>query len=396
MINIAIICEYNPFHNGHEYQIQKIRDIFGENANIICLMSGNFVQRGDFAIFDKHTRAKMAVLGGSDLVLELPVQYAISSAEFFARGSISILNNLNCIDYLCFGSECGDISTLIDISNILISSNFQEKLKLELKNGISYPKSLDLALSTYNEKYSEIIKNPNNTLGIEYIKAIISSKSAIKPITITRKNVEHHATEEIENIASASYIRKNIQNDISHLTPCFEEISDKQPNLMITCENAILSYLKRKTTDDFLKIRDVSEGLEHKIVTELKKSTSLQDLISNIKSKRYTESRIRRIILNSYLDITKDFTEFEPKYAKVLSFSENGRKIIKSCKESSKIPLIIKPTLDYNLCEIGKKQELLDETTTDLYFMSYTDTSKRISGNEKRISPIYIEKSTQN
>lgn len=390
MKNIAIICEYNPFHNGHKYQIEKTREIFGENTNIICIMSGNFVQRGDFAIFDKHTRAKCAILGGANLVFELPLSYAVSSAELFAKGAISVLNSLNCIDFLCFGSECGDIDMLIEVSKAIKDENINETIKNYLKTGISYPNALDKALSDFNKNFGEIIKNPNNTLAIEYINQLILTKSTIKPITITRKNTGYHSNFELDNIASASYIRDNFDNNVLHLIPneCKSELLER--NSILTVENSILSYLKRQNADYFKKIRDVNEGLEHKIVKSIKISTSLEELYANIKSKRYTQSRIRRIILNAYLGIEKEFTEISPKYAKVLAFDDNGRKILKNLKKSSQIPIILKPASDYNLCINGKKQFELDILATDLYSMGFLNQNMRISSNELKNSPIYI------
>ncbi len=393
MKSIAIISEYNPFHNGHKYQIDETRNIFGNNINVISLMSGNFVQRGDLAIFDKHTRAKCAVFGGADLVLELPITFALSSAELFAKGSVSILNELNCVDYICFGSECGDIETLYKIANILLSDDFNNEVKENLKLGLSYPKTLDLTLSKIDSSFGEIIKNPNNTLGIEYIKALISSNSKIKPLTILRKNVDHHSEFENDNFASASYIRKNIDNNIFHLLPknVTKELENKTPVSIKTIENSILSHLKRKDASFFANIADVSEGLEHKIVKSLKIATSLETLFDLIKSKRYTKSRIRRIILNSYLEIDKSYQKNMPRYAKVLAFNNKGRKILKNMREISHLPLILKPTLNYDLCEIGRKQFELDLLTTDLYSMAFSDKQERISGLELRKSPIFID-----
>ncbi|MFI3226899.1 MAG: nucleotidyltransferase [Clostridia bacterium] len=392
MKTVAIIAEYNPFHNGHKFQIDKIREIFGDETNIVCIMSGNYVQRGDFAIFDKHTRAKCAILGGANLVFELPLPYVVSSAEFFARGAVSVLDNLGCIDYLCFGSECGDIDKLWDISRVLTSEKLQNDIKKCMQTGISYPNALDQVLSDYDASFGEIIKNPNNTLGIEYIKSLISLKSDIKPITITRKNTGYHSDEQIDGIASASYIRKNIDEEILHLMPekCADIIKNIPNISMYSVENSILTYLKRKNSDYFAKIRDCNEGLEYKIVTELKIATSLDDLLEKIKSKRYTQSRIRRIILNSYLEIYKEYTEILPQYAKVLAFDDDGRKILKKLKETCKIPVITKPAGDYNFCEDGKKMINLDILATDLYFMAHDNPKSRVSGFEMKTSPIYV------
>ena len=391
MHNIAIISEYNPFHNGHKFQIDQTRKILGENSKIISLMSGNFVQRGDFAILDKHTRAKMAVLGGVDLVFELPICYAISSAEFFARGSILALNKLNSIDYLCFGSECGNINILCEIADILLNDDFD--IKDYMKTGVSYPKALDLALSKYDKNYSEIIRNPNNTLAIEYIKALKSTNSKIKPMTILRENVSHHSEEVVNDFASASYIRQNIRENISSLMPkqCFDVLNTAildgcAPNNIKDVENSVLSFLKRKDENYFKTIFDVSEGLEFKIVKSLKDSTSLDELYGKIKSKRYTLSRIRRIILNAYLEITKENIKTTPTALKVLAFNDSGREVLRNLKDVSEIDIVTKP-LDYSSYDKN-----IFNISTDLYSMCYEKTSLRVSSNELKKSPIYIGK----
>ncbi|MFI3115200.1 MAG: nucleotidyltransferase family protein [Clostridia bacterium] len=395
MKNIAIICEYNPFHNGHKLQIDKILEKFGSDTNIICIMSGNFVQRGDFAIFDKHTRAKSAILGGANLILELPLPYAISSAEFFAKGAVYVLNQLNCIDYLCFGSECGDIDTLTDISNHILDPSFFEKVQDCMQKGISYPNALDEVLNKINVKFSEIIKNPNNTLGIEYIKALNLSKSTIKPITITREKTGYHSDFEISDISSASYIRKNIESDIFHLMPekSANNIKLASKFSIYNVENSILSHLKRKDSEFFKSIRDCNEGLENKIVSSLKKVTSLDELYTEIKSKRYTNSRIHRIILNSYLEISKKHTDTSPKYTKVLAFDDKGRQILKKLKDCSEFAIITKPSAEYNLCFEGRELLSLDILSTDLFFMACEDKSCRKSNFEMTTSPVYIKNS---
>lgn len=386
-MNIAIICEYNPFHNGHKFQIDKIREKFGKEAKIIAIMSGNFVQRGDFAIFDKHSRALMAVNAGVDVVFELPLVSALSSAEDFAKGAVHILEKLGNIDYICFGSECGNIDILNEIATLLLSNNLD--IKQFLDNGISYPKAISMALEEINPNFSQIVSNPNNTLGIEYIKALKVLNSAIKPFTIKRESVDHHATTAVDNFASASYIRENIKSDISHLIPTqnvdiFNALEVITPN-----ENAILSYLKHLTCEDFAEIHDVTEGLENKIVKALKTATTLDELYENIKSKRYTLSKIRRIIIKSYIKITKNIANITPNYVKVLTFNDKGADFLKSIKKTTRLSVITKPSTLVNLTEIDKKLLKLDEIATDLYFMASKNSKNRTSSKELTTSPIY-------
>lgn len=385
MKTVAIICEYNPFHNGHKYQIEKIRKSFGENTRIVAIMSGNFVQRGEFAIFEKHTRAEMAINSGVDLVVELPIIHAISSAENFAKGGVLVANELN-VDYLCFGSECGDIKLLEEVSRCTLDNDFIEKVKECMKSGISYPLAVSNVLSDIKKEYKEIITNPNNTLGIEYIKSLITLKSHVKPMTILREKVSHNSKSTKENYASASYIRENIKNDIKKFIPNENEHLVKMGNISLINENAILSFLKRKSPEFFKQIPDVSEGLENKIVKELKTATSLDEFYDKTTSKRYTKSRIRRIIINSYLELNKKHQEIGIKYIKTLAFNDVGVSLIR--EYTSNLPLIIKPSADYKLCEQGEKLMKLDEISTDLYFMSKIDEKLRVSGKEFVISPI--------
>lgn len=373
----GIIAEYNPFHNGHEYQIKTFKEKYNI-SHVIIVMSGNFVQRGDVAIIDKFKRANMAIMGGADLVLELPVPYALSSAEHFARGGISILNSLGCVDTLCFGSTT-DIHTLIDIAKISEElRNSKEVLSL-MESGRTFPNALsEVVASVYNKDYSNALSEPNNVLGIEYIRALNFLNSTIEPITITRKNVQHNSTVAIENFASASYIRNSIYNDNfvdKFLSNYSNDVLNQSTIDGSICklknlENAILYKLRTSSIDEIKSITDVSQGLEYRIYQSVRSTSNLYDLLMSIKTKRYTLARIRRIILNLLIGTNKLDILTPPPYGRILAMNKNGIEMLSKANKSTKIPI------DTSLARLKKisAQTLrfaeLESQATDIYNIS--------------------------
>lgn len=371
----AIVCEYNPFHNGHAYHIKKTRD-FGA-THIIAIMSGNFVQRGDFAILPKLERAKMALLSGIDLVIELPVIWAISSAEFFANAAVKIADSLGLVDTLCFGSECNNIELLKKVSTILEKKEIKSLILQELKNGVNFPKARENVIRhIYGNELSDILSSPNNILAIEYIKSLNKINSSILPLTIKRI-CSGHDKKTIKNaISSASHIRDLIYNNkkYSGLMPesaveiVKKNIQElKAPANIYFVETAILSKLRTMNLKELSNICDISEGLENRIYKSIKNATSLDELFSLIKTKRYPLSRIRRIILNAFLGITKRDLNSNIPYIRILGFNENGKQLLKAIKENSNLPIITKGSDILNLNESAKHIFALEQISTDLY-----------------------------
>lgn len=371
----AIISEYNPFHNGHAYHIKKTRD-FGA-THIIAIMSGNFVQRGDFAIISKLERTKMALLSGVDLVIELPVIWAISSAEFFANAAVKIANSLGCVDTLSFGSECNNIELLKKLSIILERKEIKSLILEELKKGVSFPKARENVIKhIYGDELSDILRYPNNILAIEYIKSLNKINSNINPLTIKRTGSGHDKKLIKDSISSASYIRELIYNNkkYSGLMPksaaeiIQKNIQDfKAPANIHSVETAILSKLRTMNIKDLSNICDVSEGLENRIYRSIKNATSLDELYSLVKTKRYPLSRIRRIILNAFLGITKQDISSDIPYIRILGFNENGKQLLKAIKEHSKLPIITKGADILNLDKSAQHIFRLEQMSTDLY-----------------------------
>lgn len=346
---LAIIAEYNPFHNGHKFHLDKSKLLTGADY-VICITSGNFMQRGEPSIVDKFKRAEIALKNGIDLVVELPAIFATSNAEVFALGAMKIIKELRIVDYVSFGSECGDIlklNTLADLFNEE-PSDFVELLKFELDRGISYPKAIKNATNTYfnNKEMGDILSSPNNTLAIEYLKAIKKLNFEITPITVKREGLDDE-----DNISSGITSGSNIRRLVSenkkynHTVPfeTFEIIEEAKENndIVIGLEafEDILIYKIRELSAEVLKqYPDVTEGLENKIKESALISTNYEELVSNIKSKRYTEARIRRILTHILLDITNRDVEIALKtkpYIRVLGFTKKGRAILSAFKKST-------------------------------------------------------------
>ncbi len=331
MKKIGIICEYNPFHNGHIYHLQKIKEMYPDSL-IILVMSSSFTMRGEISILNKWDKTSIAIMNGIDLVIELPTFYSTNSSDIFATGAIKILNYLNC-DYLVFGSESNDIDTLVELANIELNNKEYDNLVKEyMDKGNNYPTSMSKALNDLSDK---TITLPNDLLGLSYVKAIIKEKSNIKPITIKRTNDYH--TE------GATNIRKLIidNKDISGLVP--QESLNKVITLDIN--KNYFKLLKYKILSDMNNLNtylDVDEGLDNLIRKNIIKANSLDELISKIKTKRYTYNRLNRMFIHILLNIKKtDVNKLkEINYIRILGFNTLGKKYLKELRDNISIPLI--------------------------------------------------------
>ncbi|MBR5774360.1 MAG: nucleotidyltransferase family protein, partial [Clostridia bacterium] len=348
----GVVTEYNPFHNGHRYQIEQMRK--NGVTHTVAVMSGNFVQRGEFAIASKWLRARAAVMNGIDLVIELPSPYALSSAQGFAQSAVYILNALGCVDELYFGCECGDVEAIKRVSAAMLCDDFSQKLSLSISDGISYPSAVESAVcKILGEGYNGELKMPNNLLAIEYVNALSRMGSAIEPRAVERIGVEHDSEGSSGAFMSASAIRQSLVNqgvnEVGGFVPegALELMKAEAEKGRFPCdycklELAFLTKLRGLGIDDFRAIPDVSEGLENRIFDAVRSGKSVNEITEKIKTKRYTHSRIRRIILRSFLGLTADFNASPPPYARILALSENGREIVKKAKAVASIPIITK------------------------------------------------------
>lgn len=354
----AIITEYNPFHNGHAYQIAETKRLLGEDTSIIAIMSGNFTQRGELAFADKTTRAKAACECGVDLVLELPFPFSMSSAEYFAKSGVKIATELGIVDYLVFGSELGDIKLLSEIAENMLSDKFQSSLIAKDKE-ISNKGHASLVEEVYNELYktelSEDIFSPNNILGIEYIKALKEFSSPIIPFTIKRNGAGYNDKITLgTQMQSASAIRELIGlSDYSALDyipekakPIYSsEIKNGfAPTDESRLDSAVISHFRLNTSNASTDIHDAGGGLYNRLCQMSMTATSISALVSMTETKKYTKSRIRRAMWNSYFGVTSSEVRELPAYTQVLAMNTKGRSLLKKAKKVSGIPIFTKPS----------------------------------------------------
>jgi len=367
-MNISgIIVEYNPLHNGHVYHINKTKKLTNCDA-LICVMSGNFTQRGIPSIIDKWTKTKMALNNGVDLVIELPSVYSVSSAEFFSLGAVSLLNSLGIVDNICFGSEHGDINDLYNISNILLEEpiEFKTLLKEYLSKGIVYPLARANALYDYlinsdiktsNLLLGDFFNSSNNILGIEYCKSLIKLKSSITPFTLKREGGMYNSNLMQNEFSSATAIRKFIKEDGSltklagHVpSSVLNELENLYTrNYKFTFEDSMFPYIKHKSAtskNSLVNLPDATEGLDNRIIKALQNNLDYYSSMVDIKSKRYTYTRISRILCQYFIGFdnfdTEKLRSLPCPYARILGFNSNGKSILKSIKSNSSIPLYTK------------------------------------------------------
>lgn len=353
---VGLIAEYNPFHNGHQYHIEKAKEITGADA-VIVVMSGNFVQRGAPAIIPKHLRTEMALRAGASLVIELPVCYATGTAEQFAYGAVSILNSLGCVDSICFGSECGDIDILSDLAEFLCNEPEEYKLRLQkyLRDGLSFPSSRQRAFADIypSQDFSEVLEQPNNILGIEYLKALYRLDSKIKPYTIERISSNYHDTDLQTEFSSATALRKTISNDNfadlygqipSNSMTILEDNYQTRYPIFPNDFSLLLKYrLLNETKSSLLEYADVSEELANRIYNQLNRFVSFEQFCDLLKTKEVTYSRISRALIHVLLKIKKtDYADIN--YARVLGFRKGNSNVLTEIKNSSSIPLLTKLT----------------------------------------------------
>ena len=358
---VGLITEYNPFHSGHKYHIEKAKELTGADY-CIAVMSGDFVQRGAPAFLPKHLRAEMALHGGCDMIIELPVCYSTGSAEYFASGAISILDNLGCIDAVCFGSECGDYDSLNKIAQVLADEPSEYKMILQnsLKSGLNFPSARQYALENYfhDEKLNLIIKEPNNILGIEYIKAMILRNSTMKGYTISRMDSSYHDTELSVQYSSASAIR-SVFNNYNHI-PDFNLLNGHLSNHSIDIMKKQYAIRYPVLTDDFsllLKYRllsetkesltdymDITPELANRMMNYRNEYISVSQFTNLLKTKELTYSRISRCLMHIILNIKKHQMSSDS-YARILGFRQKSSELFSLIKNNSQIPLITNLTM---------------------------------------------------
>ena len=340
MKTVGVICEYNPLHLGHKKQLDIIRAAGPEDLGIVCLMSGNYVQRGAPAIFHKSLRAKAAVLSGADLVLELPVTAALSSAEGFAAGGVTLLGGF--CEELCFGAETADPQLLMNTAHALLSDEFPPALQAHLNRGLSFPAARSAAITDLGLD-GTVLSTPNNILAVEYCKAILSRRCAMKPYPILRQGSYHDEAPDAEN-PSATAVRQLLQNGQDWKSCIPEAVRPVFDGALIHTlaagERAILARLRTMSDTDFEALPYGSEGLWRKLMHASRSHATLEAIAAATKSKRYTRTRIDRMILCAFLGLTADNLSSPPPYARVLAFNDKGREILKNARNYGLYPNI--------------------------------------------------------
>lgn len=396
---LGIVAEYNPFHNGHLHHLIESKKVTNSDYSI-AVMTGNFTQRGEVSVIDKWSKARMAIENGVDLVIELPTLYAISSAENFASGAIKILDSLNIVDFISFGSECDDISILDDVANVLCAepSDYKTLLSHELAKGESFPKAREKALMMYLNnvrRFANVLSSPNNILGIEYLKALKRQKSKIQPITIKREGSGHkdNLIPHNSRFASGTAIRNLCQS--TNITPLQKVMPEPSYNILednikkgnivnnlSAFDKEIIFTLRKMSTDEIANLPDVSEGLEFSLKSAANECNSIVELLSIVGTKRYTKTRLQRILLYAILGITKKDMQVSMNtkpYIRVLGFNDKGRGILSEIsKRNPKLELVssVKKFMDKGPNKNLKMMMEKDIWATNVYTLGYEYESK--------------------
>lgn len=398
MKTAGIICEYNPFHRGHAWQIAELRRRLGEDTAVVCAMSGDFVQRGDFAIMRAQARAEAAVYGGADLVIELPLPWAISSAEGFARGGVMTLAATGLVDTLVFGSECGDTARLLHTAEALLCEGFPGRLRRELAKGLSFAAAREAAAKALIGGDADVLREPNDILGVEYCKALLQSSSSIAPLALRRRGAAHDGGS-ADGIASASHIRALLAHEedaSAFLTAesaavyARECAAGRAPVELANAERAILSRLRMMEEADFAPFDGGNEGLYHRFYDAVQRETTIDGILAAAKSKRYAYARLRRMLLATYLGVTAlDMPQRVP-YLRVLAFNGRGQALLKRMKQTARVPVLTK-SADVRALS-GEAQALfaLTARAEDQYALAYPDLRQAKGGSAWTSGPAII------
>ena len=375
---VGIIAEYNPFHEGHAYQIQKAKEQCGAEFAVV-VMNGDFVQRGEPAIFDKYTRTKEALLGGADLIFELPVRFGLSSAGDFAMGGVLALNALPFVTHLCFGTETGDLTPLLQAATFLCDEpdSYRTRVKHFVKQGILYPKARSLALAAESGLPTETWDSPNNILGLEYCVALQKLHSKIKPFTIRREGQGYHDndTPALSDFPSATFLRKKIRKAV------------EKENLSLSDFSSLIGY-SLLTAKDLCRIKDITPDLSDRIRNELPKYREINEFVKTIKNPSLTTGRIKRSFFQCLFDIEKE----EPvmPYLRVLGMKKEASSLL-SQKENASCQILTKLAFDVpKMDDTAKKLFAKDLLASDLYRQVFCHKYNQTLPNEYQHSPIVL------
>ncbi len=378
---IGIIAEYNPFHSGHQYHIQESRKQFSEETAVVVVMSGHWVQQANCAIADKWKRTKMALSGGADLVIELPTLWAMSSAEKFARGAVSLLQGLGCVSHLSFGSELGDLTALYEVEKVLSQESFSPFLKEELKTGCSFPVARQRAVERILGESCEFLSRPNNILGLSYLEALTHLESDIQPMTVTRKGSGFHEISSEPLHRSATDIRAKLYE--GRWGEAVDYLNDKGKGLLkdcplpslSDCERGMMAKIISMTAKDWGKLPDsgAGEGLPQRMEKYGKEARSVEEFLSLVKTKRYTHGRLRRLVLWAYLGLQEECSA--PPYLRVLGMNSRGREVLQGRRNT--LPLCTKTAHIHDFSPECQRVFAHEVRATELYGLCFPEMPER-------------------
>ena len=397
MTAAGIIAEYNPFHKGHMWQISELRRRLGEDTAIAVCMSGNFVQRGDFAVVNKHTRAEMALRGGADLVLELPTPWSAASAERFAQGGVAVLAATGVVTHLAFGCESGALEPLRAAAEGLESAEYQEKLRGISDKGISFAAARQQALQEATGA-AECLSGPNNALAVEYLRALKAQGAAMEPLALPRVGAGHDSEEESDH-PSAGAIRKKLLED-GGWRECLPETSaailsreieaGRGPVWMENCQRAVLARLRRMDEEDFQAYDGGGEGLYHRFYAAVHTAAGITEILQTAKTKRYPLARLRRLLLQSYLGVPQASQGETPPYIRVLGANGRGRVLLGEMRKTAALPVVTKPGHVRRLDREVRRVFDQEARCTDLYVLAYPDLKRAGPDGEYLTAPVML------
>ena len=394
----GIVAEYNPFHAGHAHHIVQTRRALGADTAIVCAMSGNFVQRGDLAVMEKYARAEAAVRCGADLVLETPLAACLSSAEGFARGAAALLDALGSVSHLSFGAEQADLALLQQAADLSLRQS--EALRHGLAAGLPYAAAMQQAVSAADPAAGALLASPNNTLGIEYLRALAARGSRIQPLAIERKGGAHDSDTPADGLPSASYLRGLLADgDIEACRPLMPEASfavlereiqsGAAPVTRSAVDLAVLAHLRRLDAATLLPFCSGDDGLAHRLADAIRDNASFSAVCTAAQTRRYPLARVRRVLLRAWLDLPQSVSP-EPQYIRVLAIGRQGRGLLRRMKDTCALPVIIKPVTERSLPENLQSALARDALADDLYTLAYPAPGLRVGGEHFRKTPFCL------
>lgn len=394
----GIVAEYNPFHAGHAHHIVQTRRALGADTAIVCAMSGNFVQRGDLAVMEKYARAEAAVRCGADLVLETPLAACLSSAEGFARGAAALLDALGSVSHLSFGAEQADLALLQQAADLSLRQS--EALRHGLAAGLPYAAAMQQAVSAADPEAGALLASPNNTLGVEYLRALAARGSRMQPLAIERKGGAHDSDTPADGLPSASYLRGLLADgDTTACRPLMPEASfavlgreiqsGAAPVTRSAVDLAVLAHLRRLDAATLLPFCSGDDGLAHRLADAIRDNTSFSSICTAAQTWRYPLARVRRVLLRAWLGLPQSVPP-EPQYIRVLAIGRQGRGLLRRMKDTCALPVIIKPVTERSLPENLQPALARDALADDLYALAYPAPKLRVGGGHFRKTPFCL------